>query len=299
MRTARFPFIAVLFFIFCFLSPVYACDVTDDTGQIIHLDHPARRVIALSPDLTETVFAIGGGSQLIGVIHGSDYPLAAKRITQVGAYSGLDLERIAALQPDLIVTWGAYFSRQLNVFKKSEVPIYVSNPRHIEDVPRLMRQLGCLLGTEKSAEKSARKFEARIHQLRQQYGQRKPLRVFYQIGFPALITINHDSWINEVITLCGGRNVFSDARMIAPEVGWEAVIQADPQVVLSDASESDWKKNWQKWSSISAVKTQSLYRVDPDWLERAGPRLADGAAQVCKRIAGRDVPRLYQAILPK
>ena len=125
-------------------------------------------------------------------------------------------------------------------------------------------------------------FSQRLHALRQQYSRQKALPVFYQIGSYSLITINKDSWIHEVITLCGGRNIFAEAKSIAPEVNWESVVVANPQVIISDATNADWKIRWQKWHNVSAVKNQQLFAINPDLLSRAGPRLLDGALQVCE-----------------
>lgn len=246
-----------------------------------NLQTPAKRVVSLAPDLTEILFAIGADKKIVGVLQGSDYPPAALTLPKVGSYSGIDLEKIISLQPDLIVTWGSAFSRQMNALASLHIPIYVSDPKQLSDIPKTMRQLGCLVGESQAASKAADDFSTQIAALSQQYSQRKPVRVFYQIGSYSLITINHASWINEVMTLCGGVNVFANATLAAPEVSWEAVVVANPQVIISDAADKDWKQRWQTWQDIEAVKTQHLYSVNADWLERAGPRLVLGAAEMC------------------
>lgn len=261
-----------------------ACSVTDDTGKSIATNKPARRIVSLAPDLTEILFVIDGGERVIGVVGGSDYPSRARSIIQIGSYSGIDLERIIALRPDLIVTWSKTFSRQLAVLEKFGIPIYTTQPRRLEDIPRTMKNLGCLTGLEKVANQEANKFSHRLTTLRQHYHTQKPVTVFYQIGSYSLITINKDSWINQVIELCGGHNVFAGAKFIAPEVSWEAVVAANPQVIISDAKDDNWKKNWEAWSEISAVKNHLLFKVNPDLLDRAGPRLVDGAELICRDL---------------
>lgn len=260
------------------------CTVTDDAKITLHLNSPAKQIISLAPDTTETLFAIGAGKQIVGVIKGSDYPKAATKIPIVGSYTGLDLEKIISLQPDLIVVWGDTFARQLNTLKKSGIPIYTSNPQTLADIPKTMRNLACLTGQQAKGEAQAQQFSAGITKLQKQYQAQKPVRVFYQIGNYSLITINKSSWINQVISLCGGRNIFANAQFSAPEVTWEAVVVANPQVIISDAINSDWKKSWYKHTEISAVKHNFLFSINPDLLERAGPRLVMGATQMCKDI---------------
>lgn len=261
------------------LQAAAVCDVTDDAGSNIKLPHSAERIIVLSPDLVETMFAIGAGSHVIGVVQGSDFPAQARKISTVGSYSGVDLERIVTLHPDLIVTWKYAFPRQVAALRQLGIPVYISAPKKLEDVPHLMRQLGCLMGKKVAAEKAAQQFEDDLHALASV--KRKPVSVFFQIGEYALITINHDSWINQVMALCGGRNIFADAKTISPEVSREAVLAANPDVILADAGTDSWKKSWRAWPEIKAVRHQHLFTVDPDLIARAGPRLTLGARQVC------------------
>jgi iron complex transport system substrate-binding protein len=276
----RYPF-----FLLCLCVAFHAhaaCVVIDDAGKKIDLAAPAKRIISLAPDLTEILFTVGASEQLAGVIEGSDYPLAAQKLPRVGNYSGIDVERILLFHPDLIVTWGNTFSRQLTVFAKQGIPIYTAESHRLEDVPRQIKNMGCLTGMQAKAADAAAHFSERLGKLKAQYSTQKKVKVFYQIGSYSLITINKDSWINQVITLCGGENVFADVKTIAPEVSWEAVVMANPQVIISDATISNWKERWQSWPEISAVKQQQLFSVNPDIVERAGPRLLNGAVRICE-----------------
>lgn len=268
-----------------FSLPVYAaCEISDDFGNKLQLEKPARRIISLAPDLTETLFAIGASNQLVGVIDGSDYPEAAKATQRIGSYSGIDLEKMMTLHPDLIVNWGNNFSRQLTTLGKMSMPIYHSDPHHLEDIARRIQHLGCLTGNEIAANKLAENFIQQLNNLKQRYANKKPVTVFYQIGSHSLITINKDSWINQVIILCGGRNLFAEVKTIAPEITWEAVVVANPQVIINSTTDADWKTPWQAWQKMDAVKNNSLYSIHPDLLERAGPRLIAGAAELCKDL---------------
>lgn len=266
------------------LSAMAACDVTDDAGSHLQLVKPARRIIVLTPDLVENIFAIGAGDRVIGVVKGSDFPAAAMNIPVVGSYSGIDLERIVAMHPDLIITWKYAFPRQLAALKQFGIPVYVAAPKALEDVPRQLRQFGCLTGRMQQAEQAAQQFTQEINALRVHAAQQK-LKVFFQIDGAALITINRDSWINQVLELCGGQNIFANARTVSPEVDRESILASNPDLIMSVSTNNDWKRAWQAWPGISAVRHHQLFTIDPDSISRAGPRLVRGARQVCAYLA--------------
>lgn len=262
------------------LQAAAVCVVTDDTGQQLSLAKPATRIIVLTPDLVENMFAIGAGKRVIGVINGSDYPEAANKINKVGSYSGVDLERIVTMHPDLIVTWKYAFQRQITALRQFGIPVYVAAPTKLADVPAQMRKLGCLTGEVKQAEIAARQFEGDIGKLSVAVTS-KPASVFFQIDRRALFTVNKDSWINQVIELCGGKNIFADARNVSLEVSREAVLSANPDVIMHGDHDDEWKLSWQSWPEVKAVRQKKLFTLNPDWIARAGPRLALGAKQIC------------------
>jgi iron complex transport system substrate-binding protein len=218
------------------------------------------------------------------VISGSDYPLAAQRIAKVGSYTGIDLEKTLSLHPDLIVTWGNVFFRQTRIFEKLGIPVYTIQTQHLEDIPRTIKNIGCLTGSYKEANQAAEKFSKQLLDLQKKYQRKKPVTVFYQIGDYSLITINKTSWINQAIMFCGGRNIFANIKTASAEVNWESIVIANPQVVISDATNRHWRNRWQHWSQIKAVKEKQLYAIAPNFIDRAGPRLLLGVAQVCEDL---------------
>lgn len=261
---------------------VFACDVTDDAGQKIHLSHPAERIISLAPDLTEMLFAAGAGSHLVGVMQGSDFPAAAKKIPVVASYNQLDSERILTLKPDLIVVWEEGALAQ--TLKRWDIPVYHSHQKKLTDIATTLQRLGCLAGTQKIADHSAAKFLQDYHYLQKKYSNRKPVTVFYQVWQQPLITVTKASWIHDAMTLCGGKNIFANLRGAAPEVNLEAVIVANPDVILGAASKQDWKAFWRRWPQLNAVKKNHLFTVNPDLIERASPRILAGVREMCQAL---------------
>lgn len=285
-----------LFFIYFLLlvssySTSHAMDVYDETGQKISLHRHPQRIISLAPDISELLFAIGAGPQIVGVIDGSDYPPELHKIPLVGSYQGLDLERIIRLKPDLIVTWDHLFARQLSVLKKLGIAVYATRPKHLGDIAYSMRKLALLTGHQRQGEMLANVFSKRLKLLTDQKPVSKKIRVFYQLGPYGTTTINRESWINEAISLCGGENIFANSKFSAPRVSLEAVVVANPQVIISGAKNDNWKQIWSEWPSVNAVHNHKLISIDSDLLERAGPRLMDGVELLCQRMMTPDVQR--------
>lgn len=267
----------LIFFSLIVFQTVFACEVQDDTGQIIKLAHPAQRIVSLAPDLTEILFAIGAGKRVVGVIRGSDYPLPATHLPVIANYTSIDSEAVLALQPDLIVAWlETGFARQL---KKLGIPVYFSRQQQLMDIPVTFQKLGCLAGTEYSAKQATENFLQRYYYLKQKYSHKKTISVFYQVWSKPLITITKNSWMNDVLMLCGANNIFSDLKGSAPEVTVEAVISADPAIIMGSDTQC-----WQSESSLSAVRNHYLFSIDASLIERAGPRVVEGAEMICKLV---------------
>ncbi|MEO8400410.1 MAG: cobalamin-binding protein [Gammaproteobacteria bacterium] len=277
----KFTYVIAIFFLWL-NSTANACEVVDDASHTIKLLSPAKRIISLAPDLTELLFAAGAKENIVGVVKGSDYPSNAKKIPVVANFNHVDVERVLALHPDLIVVWAE--SRMPDQLKNLSVPIYVSHLRHITDVPRTLQRLGCLAGTEKKASVAARHFIQDYQQLQRKYSRQKTISVFYQIWPEPLVTVTQASWINEIIMLCGGKNIFANLSGVTPEVSMEAVLRANPDVIIGSETKMDWRKQWRKWPLLSAVKNNRLFVIDPDWVERAGPRILNGAEEMCRMI---------------
>src|SRR5258705_8147812 len=204
--------------------------VTDDTGATVTLPALAQRVISLAPHVTEMLYAAGGGAKLIGAVTYSDYPPEAKQIPRVGDNKALDLERIVALKPDLIVVWRhGNAQRQLDRLRDLHIPLYFNEPHHLDDIAVTLTKLGTLLGTSPTADAAANAYRNDIAQLRARYAARPPVSVFYQVWDDPLMTLNGAHMISDVIALCGGRNVFAKLEPLVPTVSTEAVLAANPE----------------------------------------------------------------------
>jgi iron complex transport system substrate-binding protein len=274
------------------LSAQAAITVTDDSGATVTLDAPAQRVISLAPHVTELLYAAGGGPKMVGAVSYSDYPPEARQLPRVGDNKALDLERIVALKPDLIVVWRhGNAQRQLDRLRELHVPLFFSEPRRLDDVAVSLTKLGRLLGTSASADAAAAAYRADIARLRARYANRPSVSVFYQVWDRPLMTLNSEHMISDVIALCGGRNVFADLQPLVPTVSTEAVLAANPEAIVTAAPGATRPDTtlpqldaWRTWPNLAAVAHNNLFAIDGDLINRPAPRIAQGARQFCEDL---------------
>ena len=261
------------------LAGIVRADVADDTSR--HAPAPARRIIALAPHLAELTYAAGAGPRLVGAVRGSDYPPDIARVPVVGDAAGLDLERIFALRPDLVLAWrSGNRPSDIERLEASGVKVFVREPRRLADVAASLRKLGALAGTAAVAEQAAHDFEARLARLR--VAGKEPIDVFVEIWEHPLMTVNGSHLISDVMSTCGGRNVFAGLPSLAASVSIEAVLAADPVVIIAASPPgSDPAAQWSRFPRLRAVRAGRVFAIDPDVLARATPRILLGVEKVC------------------
>ncbi|AWN15452.1 cobalamin-binding protein [Salinisphaera sp. LB1] len=263
--------------------------VTDFTGHEVRLAHPARRIVALTPHLVENLFTAGLGNRVVGAVRYSNYPPAAQGIPRVGGYDSLSLEAIVAKKPDLVVAWAEGGSPDIiRRLRALGIAVYVDDPRRLAGIARTIRDLGVLGGTADHADRAAAAFEQRIAGLRQRYAHRRPVSLFWEVWSDPLRTLSNAGMTGAVIRLCGGRNIFAKAATLAPQVSIESVIARAPQAIVASGvaqTKPQWKAYWRQWPAIPAVAHDHFVTVPPDLISRPTVRLADGAAQLCRKLA--------------
>jgi iron complex transport system substrate-binding protein len=268
--------------------------VTDDSGRRVELNAPARRIISLSPHATELVYDAGAGAALVGVSEASDFPEAARRLPQVGGASGIDLEQVLTLKPDLVIAWSSGNSRgQIEALERAGIAVFESDPKSIEDIATSLERLGRLAGSEVTAAARATAFRGEMQRLASEAAGKSPLRVFYQLSEGPIFTLGGPHLVSRLMEVCGARNLFADLNALAPEISSEAVVARRPDLIVTDPRQVAALS--QTWQSLGAVKQdgkQRIVGIDADLLSRATPRVAEGTRELC-----RDLDRL-RAPLP-
>ena len=269
-------------------APGHAEPVPDDAGQHLTLPRPATRIISLAPHITELLYAAGAGGRLVGAVEFSNHPTAAAALPRIGSHAAFDFERIVALKPDLAIAWGGGNPPgQIERLRRLGIPVFVNAPSKLADIPVALRQFGRLAGTAGLAEPAAQDFERRQAALAARHAGQRTVSVFYEIWNQPLMTVGGQHIISDVLALCGGRNVFAALPQPAATVGVEAVLRANPEVIIAsgmDKERPEWLDDWRRWPQLAAVKDDHLTFVPPDLLQRHTPRLLDGATQVCDAL---------------
>lgn len=256
--------------------------IADDEGVTLVLPAPAQRIVSIAPHLTELLFAAGAGSRVVAVSDWSDYPEAAQRLPRIGDAVRLDLERIVALRPDLVVVWAnGSAPQQLARLRAAGLPVFSSAGRDLAHIATTLRAFGRLAGTEAAAEARAAVFEGELTALRTTYAQRPPLRVVYQIWAEPLMTVNGAHPISEALALCGARNVFADLPQLVPQVSAEAVLAARPDAIVTGRLDAGKPDGLDRWRGLRSLQGTALLTVNPDTLHRATDRMAAGARELC------------------
>ena len=262
--------------------------VTDDAGHVLVLAKPAERVVSFAPHVTELVFAAGGGGRLVGTVSQSDYPPAARSVPLIGDSRQIDIERLIALKPDLLVVWfHGSSARQVEQLQQLGIPIFYSEPRKLDDVADSLLRLGRLLGTDAVAMQRAAQLRQMLAQLTARYSGRAPVRVFYQVWSKPLYTLNGRHIVSDALRLCGGENIFGALALTAPTVNIEAVLLENPEAIVTGANRNQSETGlemWRAYPALQAVHNNNLFAVDADLLNRAGPRLIEGATALCEKL---------------
>lgn len=272
------------------LTGVAAQDIrlTDEIGREVHLHAPAQRIVSLAPHVTELLFAAGAGAAVVGVVSYSDHPPEARQLPQVGSYTNVDMEAVAALRPDLVVAWhSGNRAVHLDKLEALGIAVYINEPRTLEAVADSIEALGRLAGTEAQAMQAASAFRNRHNELAARYRARPPVRMFYQIWNQPLMTVNDQHLISDVIRLCGGINVFGTLPALAPKIGEESVLAANPEAIVASGmgeARPEWLDQWRRWPQLTAATQGNLYFVPPDLIQRHTPRILDGASQLCAAL---------------
>ncbi len=254
--------------------------VTDDLHRTVSLRTPAQRIVSLAPSITESLFAIGAGFQVVGVTDYCNYPSEAKLKPHVGGMTTPSIETIAALRPDLIlVSMEGNLREDFANLTALGVPVAVTNPRSMEGIYGSLSMLGTLTGHADSAAHLIVGLRDRQHAIVRSNPARAP-RALLLVSLQPLIAAGDRTFITELLTLAGARNVAAGLKMTYPTLNREAVVRDDPDVifVMSDvlSTPDALEQMYPEWKRLSAVRNHRVHRIDADIVSRPGPRAVDG-----------------------
>jgi iron complex transport system substrate-binding protein len=264
-----------------FMAHVSSRSFVDDAGRKIYLAKTPTRVVSLAPSVTEMLFAIGAGDQVVGVTQFCNYPPEALKKPKVG-YANPNLESLVALQPDLVVAPNEFLKPDdVSKLDQLKIPVFVLLDKNIEDIFVHIQTLGRMLNRSTAANAVSMELRQQVAQIKQRTERFPPVRVLYVLNSEPLITVGPGSFIDQLIVLAGGVNVAGKSGIAYPRLSMEAVLQDDPEVLVFPVGESEGisdseQQAWHRWSTMTAVKQGRLHQIPADLLNRPGPRIARG-----------------------
>ncbi len=272
----------------------------DDRGISISLPRKATRIVSLSPELTEILFAIGAGDTVVGVTTYCNYPKEALSITKIGGFSAktISIESIIALKPDVIV--GNINTHQLLIpsFEKAGLQFVAAENSGIVSVFNNISLFGMISGNEAKAEALNAELKKRFDAVKAKTSSikedQKPV-VFWETWDEPLMSAGPKSFTGELIVAAGGRNAFYDASQDWPIVSFEAVLARNPDWIMApdthgEALTIERLSKRPGWGTLKAVKAKQIYLMDGDLAARACPRFIEAVETMAKIL----YPNLYK-----
>jgi iron complex transport system substrate-binding protein len=274
-----------------FAAPASA---VDSLGRKVELRAPARRIVSLSPEATEALYAVGAGPAMVGDTSYCDYPAEAKGLAKIGGFSSdtISVEKIVSLRPDLVVTAGALHQPVEAALAKLGIPFYAYLPSSFAQIEESMAALGVLAGDAAKGRAAAAALEAslaKVRALTAALPESKRPTVFWQVYDEPLMTCGANSFPHQVLELAGGRDIFAEIPGPWPVVSAEEVLRRAPQFILSPDDMGD-KVDAAKlaarpgWAAIPAVRDKRIALLKADLVSRAGPRIADGVLAALRAL---------------
>jgi iron complex transport system substrate-binding protein len=271
-------------------APAFPVTVTDDEGTAVTIQSEPQKIVSLTPATTETLFALGVGSRVVGKVEDvANYPPDASSVPVVATFSGVDVEKIVSLGADLVVSGGAGLTQGAAVeqLRRADIPVVVSYPTTVDNAIAGFRLLGQAVGAVDAGNKLADDTKARLDELAASVANEthKP-RLFYEIdNTNGIFTPPANSIYGEMFKLAGADPISGDANY---SISLEDLVAADPEVILlGDAAYGVKAEDVAKrpgWGDMTAVKQGNISPIDDIIVTRPGPRLVDGLQALIQAI---------------
>lgn len=258
--------------------------VVDDYGRSVDLHGVPQRIVSVASSTTEILFAVGAGSQVVGVDNYSDYPAQVKNLTQVGSYT-LNAEVIMSLKPDLIVCGDLVPRDQLDGLASQGVPYFIFATRTVEGMLNDLTLAGGLTGHLLEAQSLVKSLQVRIGAVTNKTLATNVSKPMTYIEYYPYYTFGPGSFGDDMIKLAGGTNVAANTSSEYPWLTSEFIIAQNPKIIvytvgpMTETIASDFAKR-ADWNNTYAVSHDKIYTMDDNLISRYGPRLVDGLEQL-------------------
>jgi iron complex transport system substrate-binding protein len=255
---------------------------------------PAR-IISVIPAVTEMLFAVGAGPQVVAVGSFDRYPPEVAKLERVGALLDPDLERILALKPDLVVVYGSQTELQQQL-ERAGIPYYSYRHGGLPHVTRTIRDLGKTVGHAEQAERVADRIDERLRELQKKTaGRPTPATLVVMnreaLALRAVYASGGTGFLNDMLTIAGGRNVFADISRESVQASSELIIARKPEVIvevrvgeMADDQRARELDVWRRLTSVPAVRSNRVFLLTDERTVIPGPRVAEGAELIARAL---------------
>jgi iron complex transport system substrate-binding protein len=264
-----------------------AVSAQDDLGTVVALPRPARRVVALAPNVVEILFAAGAGPELKGVSAEATFPAAARKLPRVGSFSNPDEEAILALKPDLAVMAHGNPRAFIDRLRSRRIPVFVCHPKKVADVLSAMRGLAVLTGHTARGLSAAGSFQRRLDAVRARVGRQPPVRAAVMVWDDPITVAGSGAFLHDALRLAGGTNVAADLRQPYPTLDPEQFAVRNPEAIvfaLHDAERVKRAAARPGIRSTAAARSHRVFAVHEDLILRPGPRLIEGIERMARGL---------------
>jgi iron complex transport system substrate-binding protein len=275
------------------VEPIASGAVVDDLGRSVNIEKVPQRIISLAPSNTELLFALGLGDKIVGVTEYCDYPPEALEKEKVGGYSTPDIEKIIALEPDLILASSIHAKEIIPALEERGLIVFALEPENLDGILADIRVVGEITGSEKEASELVTQMESRIKAVTDKTQSLKPEerpKVFYITWHEPLWSVGSETIIHELIEKAGGENIFQDITG-HKMVNLETVIARNPEVIIACTGTGEAKNKPYEWAKeeprlmvTEAYKNDRIYQVDADLVSRTGPRIVEALEEFARFI---------------
>lgn len=263
--------------------------VVDDLDRRVEFERAPCRIVSLIPAATEIIYAVGAEDCLVGRSAYDDYPPRVAAVPNVGRAIGANVERVVDRRPDLVLLIaGSDNARSVDDFQRLGVPSLVFQLNRLEELRSVIERLGHVLGREPAADSLWRSIVGDLDDVAARTAELERPVVYYDIAYPPPITVGRGSYLDSLISLAGGRNAFHDVGVPSPTISLEAIAVRDPDLILFPVAE-EWgvathPSERPLWSSLRAVRTDNVRRVQANPLHRLGPRVGEAVRALAEVI---------------
>jgi len=260
--------------------------ITDQADKVVRIEKEPERIVSLAPSITEIVYALELQEKLVAVTKYCNYPEAAQQKPKIGGFSNVDIEKVVAIEPDLVLAANMHKDEITPELERLGITVLTIDPKTIDDVLLAIDLVGKVAGHREAAASLTTEMSGRIETVTSKTAElsdAQRMKVLYIVWHDPLRTVTSITRIHEMITKAGGINIAADLGDDYPIISLEAVLMADPQVIIAGSGHGSgddvpfqFALTEPRLAKVEARLQNRIYEVDADLISRAGPRIVQG-----------------------